>query len=160
MYRSDGFLVPQVEKVRTGIYHDLAEAIRRGCVLRPKKVMGHFWRGKDGACALGAALVGAGKEPLRGNVYKAIVRVFPELNDVVAQPVIGTRQSLGWTISWLNDETQNSREAIADWLCVEGGCKHLDRPMIIKPARNTDVVVCDCSVCRGLGFVPDVRTSN
>jgi hypothetical protein len=61
MYRADNFIVPQVEKLKTGVYHNLAEAIRQGCIMRPKKVRGHFRIGKDAACALGAAAVGGWK---------------------------------------------------------------------------------------------------
>lgn len=74
MYRADDLMVTQTE-CETGDYHRLAEAIRRGCEIRPKKVRGHFRRGDKMACALGAAAVGSG----RGNKpnWKLLFRIFP-----------------------------------------------------------------------------------
>ena len=64
--------------------------------------------------------------------------------------------SVGWMVVRLNEDTSYSREQIAAWLCVKGGCKHpLDEPMVIEPGRSS-IVLCDCSVCRDLGFVPDL----
>jgi hypothetical protein len=131
MYRSEGFAGGNAG---FGRYHRLAEAIRRGCVLRPKKMKTYFWRGLDGACALGAAMVGAGKPLPKRNAYHEIVQVFPELMNVAAHPLDGGvpfHLSVGWIVCRLNADTEYSREAIADWLCVEGGCKHrVARPIV------------------------------
>jgi hypothetical protein len=98
----------------------LAEAIRRGCKIRPKKVKKYYTRGKDGACALGAAICGMGEKLPKSYVHDAIYRVLPELNKLVS----GCGLDIGWTIIRLNEDTKHSREEIADWLCVEGGCHH------------------------------------
>lgn len=157
MYRSDDF--GGGGNAGFGRFHRLAEAIRRGCVLRPKKVKRHYWRGKDGACALGAAMFGVGKVPSKRNVYNGIERVFPELKNLLElehSAVDLGRVRVGWMIVRLNEDTAYSREAIADWLCVEGGCKHpLDSPMVIELRRSTHVL-CGCARCRDLGFVPDL----
>jgi len=144
------FAVPSVE---VGRYHRVAEAIRRGCKLRPKKIRNYYSSGDDGACALGAAMFGVGKNPPKRNVYDGIVRVFPELKNE------HRGVSVGWQVVRLNEDTDFSREEIADWLCVEGGCKHpLDRPLVIKRGRTVAAtgVLCACAVCRDLGFVPDL----
>jgi hypothetical protein len=119
MYRSDGFLAPGV---RVGRYHRLAEAIRRGCKLRPKKVRGRFLNGRETACALGAAAVGmrGSKKYDRWRMYQR----FPELNRLVTHPLDGIETSLEQVVTDLNDQTSYSREQIADWLCREGGCRH------------------------------------
>ena len=144
------FVVPSVE---VGRYHRVAEAIRRGCQLRPKKIRRHYSSGNDGACALGAAMFGVGKNPPKRNVYDEIVRVFPELENNLAEH---SGLSVGWMVVRLNEDTSYSREQIAAWLCVKGGCKHpLDEPMVIEPGRSS-IVLCACAVCRNLGFVPDL----
>ena len=144
------FVVPSVE---VGRYHRVAEAIRRGCQLRPKKIRRYYSSGNDGACALGAAMFGVGKNPPKRNVYDEIVRVFPELENNLAEH---SGLSVGWMVVRLNEDTSYSREQIAAWLCVKGGCKHpLDEPMVIEPGQSS-IVLCDCSVCRDLGFVPDL----
>src|SRR3984893_14285940 len=122
MYRSDGFLVPQVEKVRTGIYHDLAEAIRRGCAIRPKKVKRRLRLGECGADALGAAAACCGmrkRYTLEGSAER-----FPELGGHVQHPISGRPGRLGDVVVLLNDQTDYTREQIADWLCRLGGCGH------------------------------------
>jgi hypothetical protein len=139
MYRSDDFLgsesqLFQVPDEGPGRYHRLAEAIRRGCEVWPKKVKRYYSSGKDGACALGAAMFGAGKKLPRRDVYDAIVRVFPELNDVVDIDHSPVRSlSVGWKVVRLNEDTEYSREAIAGWLCRLGGCKHQVTEPEIKP---------------------------
>jgi hypothetical protein len=54
---------------------------------------------------------------------------FPELRDTVTHPLIHFSLDLRRVINSLNDETAWSREAIADWLCRVGGCKH----QVIEP---------------------------
>lgn len=105
------------------MYHRVAEAMRRGCVLRPKKVKKKFWGGNDGACALGAVIAGAG-ERVPASFFGAIARLFPELNNIVADPLTGFPESVLLVINELNEDTGFSREEIADWLCQLGGCEH------------------------------------
>jgi hypothetical protein len=132
MYRSDGFLVPGVG---VGRYHRLAEAIRRGCELRPKKVKGYWRRGDYGACALGAAVVGVGKEVPRRYVYAEIARVFPEIREQVRHPILRACLDVGSVINSLNEHTDSSREEVAGWLCRVGGCQHRVVEDEIKPWR-------------------------
>jgi len=146
MYRSDGFLVPQVEKVRTGIYHDLAEAIRRGCAIRPKKVKRRLRHGECGADALGAAAAGCGMS--KRYTLEGIAEIFPELGGYVQHPISGRPGRLSDVVVSLNDQTDYTREQIADWLCRLGGCEHPvssffpsppspDQPLQTQRQRNT-----------------------
>jgi hypothetical protein len=64
-------------------------------------------------------MFGAGKQPPKAHVYDAIFRVFPELNSIEEHPLVGARWSVGDIIIDLNEATDCSREAIADWLCVQ-----------------------------------------
>jgi hypothetical protein len=125
MYRADDFIIPQVEKVKTGVYHRLAEAMRRGCKLRPMKARGYFQRKDGSACALGAAAAGNGRwRPKKKYSMWGLIRVFPELRDTVTHPFTYLPLNLRDVIITLNDDIDCSREAIADWLCRVGGCKH------------------------------------
>lgn len=119
MYRSDGFLVPSI---RIGHYHRLAEAIRRGCKLKPVKSKKNFNEGTGAVCALGAAFIGGGGQKQCRLV--SLTRMFPELGDAVSHPVTYAAMDLWEVIFALNDESDYSREEIADWLCREGGCGH------------------------------------
>jgi hypothetical protein len=100
----------------------LAEAIRQGCIERPKKVWGHFRIGNDAACALGAAAVGVGSK--QKHTMKSMLGLFPMLRVKVKHPWNRRYLALGHLISDLSDFTNYSREEIADWLCKRGGCKH------------------------------------
>ena len=125
MYRADDFGVSGVE-VETGVYHDLAEAIRRGCKVRPKKMVGDFLEGDRMACTLGAAWVGVSGEN-DGYSTVALAKLFPELDRLVRFSLGGERKegALWQAIAELNDRTRYSREEIADWLCHQGDCKHI-----------------------------------
>lgn len=57
MYRADNFSGNPPVKLR-GPYHHLAECMRRGCKVRPRKIRGYFRRGPDMANAVGAAAEG------------------------------------------------------------------------------------------------------
>jgi hypothetical protein len=135
MYRPDDFVGGEIIKAR-GDYHHLAECIRRGCKLRPKKARRHFRRGDKTACALGAAAAGLEnrRSPQRFD-WRWIREVFPETYRLVTDPLTNLRMDLGCVISRLNDETDWSRETIADWLCRVGGCKHelTEEPTIKSP---------------------------
>lgn len=96
--------------------------MRRGCVLRPKKVKKNFWYGKDRACALGAVIADAGEQRPTG--FSEAARLFPELNNIVADPLTGFPESVLLVINELNEDTHFPREEIADWLCRLGGCEH------------------------------------
>jgi len=68
--------------------------------------------GKHGAietCALGAAGLAIGGDTER--LATAVIKHFGLTND------------FAWKIAVRNDAGE-SREAIADWLCREGGCEH------------------------------------
>jgi hypothetical protein len=104
-----------------GRYHRLAEAIRRGCLLRPKKRC--FQRGSDGADALGAAIASVGALGKRCT-KRQIVKTFPELGQPVLHPVSGCRVTLAGVVISMNDYLDWPREDIADWLCRAGECKH------------------------------------
>jgi hypothetical protein len=121
MYRSDRFLVPGV---RVGRYHRLAEAIRRGCKLRPRQAYGRFRNRKgDSACALGAAALGAGDTRPRYTL-NSMWRLFPELKDMIEHPWRSWPEPLLDVVMMFNDRIGYSRETIADWLCCRGGCTH------------------------------------
>jgi hypothetical protein len=124
MYRADDLIVTQTE-FAMGHYHRLAEAMRRGCKLRPMKARGYFQRKDGSACALGAAAAGNGSwRPKKKYTMWGLIRDFPELRDTVTHPFTHLPLDLRDVIITLNDETACSREAIADWLCRLGGCKH------------------------------------
>lgn len=74
MYRGDNF---GGGKGEFGRYHRLAEAIWRGCELRPKKTKRYYvgWRS---ACALGAAMCGVGEKLPRTDTYLEITRILGE----------------------------------------------------------------------------------
>jgi hypothetical protein len=146
MYRGDDFMIKQTE-VETGDCHDLAEAIRRGCKLRPKKVRRYFQRGDTMACALGAAAGVGNRRPKRQYTWwGGLLEIFPELNEEVTHPLTRERMSLGDVIVALNDDTAYSREAIADWLCRDGGCeRRLMGPTLIpttfKPGPGLKIAI-------------------
>jgi hypothetical protein len=106
--------------------HAGARPKRRAPEGKAKKVRRYFQRGDNMACALGAAAAGAGKRrPKRpGTWWNSLAEVFPELDDKVIHPRTGERMNLDEAIVSLNDDTAYSREAIADWLCWLGGCRH------------------------------------
>jgi len=107
--------MPQAE-YRQGL-HDLAEAIRKGCKVRPRQTFRHLRSGTDGACALGA-VAAARKLPFRWN---ALYNAFPVLETTVKVRA-ATHQcqfddpNLFEAIVCLNDHMKLSREEIADWL--------------------------------------------
>jgi hypothetical protein len=102
-------------------FHNIAEAMRRGCVLRPEKIKGTWKRGSKGACAVGAIAEGAGFEEMPWN---KIWKMFPELRGFMRHPLRNCRMEVWQVISSVSEETNYSREQIADWLCIESGCTH------------------------------------
>jgi hypothetical protein len=106
-----------------GRYHKLAVAMRRGCLLRPKKVKGFWKHGNTMACALGTVAEGAGFRE-KGIPWNKMWDRFPELKTFISNPLTTVRLELWRVVSTLSDNTNYSREEIADWLCVQGGCKH------------------------------------
>lgn len=113
----------QVFAVESMNFHNLAEAMRKGCLLRPEKVKGKWKRGKTGACAVGAIAEGAG---FRGSwmPWNKIAKKFPELHTSMRHPLKGWMMKVCSVISSISEETDYSREQIADWLCMESGCTH------------------------------------
>jgi hypothetical protein len=121
MYRADDLIAEPL--VKTGLYHNLAEAMRRGCKLRPRKAYECFRSKGDSACALGAAALGAGDKRPR-YTSNSLRLLFPELKDIVDHPWGSWPEPLFDVVVKLNDEMPYSRETIADWLCWRGGCTH------------------------------------
>ncbi|MBV8357372.1 MAG: hypothetical protein JO189_05480, partial [Deltaproteobacteria bacterium] len=102
-------------------FHEIAEAMRRGCVLRPEKIKGTWKSGSKGACAVGAIVEGAG---FKGMPWRKIWKVFPELKGFMRHPFMDPTMEVWKVISSVSEETNYSREQIADWLCIESGCTH------------------------------------
>ena len=91
--------LPVTAPARVGKYHELAEAIRRGCALRPVQCFGVLTHDYDQACAIGAAREGG----------------FPRQNIFAFDDYILLMEVYD-QITALNDRARWSREAIADWL--------------------------------------------
>src|SRR5262249_42588016 len=145
MYRSDDFVVPQVETAKIGLYHDLAEAIRRGCKMRPRKVRGHFCVGEKQACAMGAAFVGMGGDSEKCD-WDPLYKLFPRIRETGVHPFSGEKMMMAKVVNELNERSNVSREWIAEWLCHAGGCCHSFEKQRIKPARLERL--------KGLGVIP------
>ena len=92
---------------RTGKWHALAEAIRRGCVARPIQAFGSMWVGENAACALGAAIEAhfAGRHD-----------AARECPDCGAPAMHGFGPKSLCLLAHLNDDHRWTRERIADWL--------------------------------------------
>lgn len=108
--------------VGTGKYHNLAEAIRLGCKLKPRKSKNSFNQATDEVCALAAAFIGGGG--LKQCRLVSVTKMFPELEDEASHPFTQAPMDLWGVIFALNDESDYSREEIADWLCAIGDCRH------------------------------------
>jgi hypothetical protein len=191
MYREDNF----GGRYGAGRYHDLADLIRKGCLIYPKKAVGRF-RGWNSACALGALVAGT-TEQRDFFGFSFYLEDFPELNRLInldepwrpsvevseACVVCGAKNKReavkrfvwrfsvlvkafftaddlekAWTIahkvmlraeysryarlveiiSLVNDTTKYSREAIADWLCLIGGCIHPVKQLEKEIPQNRD----------------------
>ncbi len=148
MDQAENFLGGGVIKSR-GAYHHLAECIRRGCKLRPKKVRRYLRRGEQMACALGAAAAGVeNRRAPEKYSWPWLHEIFPELGRRLTHPLAGIEMSLGQIVCNLNDQTSYSREAIADWLCRVGGCQHQLAEEPINPPRGG---FCLCALgCMGM----------
>jgi hypothetical protein len=102
-------------------FHRIAESMRQGCLLRPNKIKGTWKSGMTGACAVGAISEGAG---FTGMPWEKIWQMFPELKGFMRHPLRDATMEVWRVISNVNEETNYSREQIADWLCIESGCTH------------------------------------
>jgi hypothetical protein len=89
---------------KTGKWSKLAEAIRKGCKLRPVQCFGSFTEGRDSACALYAARLGGGSFPRH-----------PILKEIGGCPVC-REGSYDNVLPHLNDIHRMTREKIADFL--------------------------------------------
>jgi hypothetical protein len=102
----------QIEKPKRN-YHELAEAIRQGCKLRPQQQFNDYL-GVNTACALGAAQIFVGIPPKYND------KGIPVVNRRAIQKyfnLYGFKNGiLLCRIMWRNDITQQTREEIADWL--------------------------------------------
>jgi hypothetical protein len=90
-------------------YKELADALRKGCEIRPRKCIGYFTLKTQYACAVGAMAVAKDVDPFN---------FFPsEFDDYVVHPEIPkTTEPLYTVITELNDDFNWSREKIADWM--------------------------------------------
>ena len=108
--------LPVAAPARIDSTRELADAIRAGCRLRPRKAVRAYFRGQA-ACALGAAAIGRGLILPRHNKPAALEKAFPILNSDVRDPQNRkAKWKLGPLIVCLNDARGWSRERIADWL--------------------------------------------
>jgi hypothetical protein len=121
MYRAD-YLVS--DSIAMGSYHALAEAIREGCKIRPEKLKVYLRRRGNAACALGAAISAMEFGSNRRYKMPNLVARFPELQRLIQHPCTALFADLESVIISMNDHYNYSREAIADWLCHVGGCRH------------------------------------
>src|SRR6185437_6927138 len=102
-------------------YHELAEAIRRGCLLRVRQAFGAYEDEAQAVCALGAVAIAINIKLEKVNgIIRALRSKFPVLNDLVEMPcehvvAIGMVTVLD-VIVHLNDSEHWTREHIADWL--------------------------------------------
>jgi hypothetical protein len=103
--------LPVTAPARVGKYHELAEAIRRGCK-RTKRANGEYVSlAGTHACALGAAAVATGFRWGQGDCPSDhLARKFPCVFDTHVEG-----DYLHYGITSRNDQGM-SREAIADWL--------------------------------------------
>jgi hypothetical protein len=108
--------LPVAAPARIDSAHELADAIRAGCLLRPRKAVRAYFRG-EAACALGDAAIGRGVTLPRLNKPAALQKLFPILDSKVRDPENrNAKWKLGPLIVCLNDRRRWSRERIADWL--------------------------------------------
>jgi hypothetical protein len=108
--------LPVAAPARIDSAHELANAMRAGCRLRPQKAVRAYFRG-EAACALGAAAVGRGITLPRFNKTGALQKLFPILDSEVRDPEnLNAKWNLGALITCLNDVRGWPRERIADWL--------------------------------------------
>ena len=101
----------------------LSEAIRRGCQMRPLKIVGRFCDEGNGACALGAAMLGSNAIVGGPADFYLFSHQHPALHRIVYCSGNGERAQLWNVIADLNDNYDVTREDIADWIAwlEEGG---------------------------------------
>jgi len=106
---------------------------------------------------LGAVAEGAGFRK-KDIPWNKMWDTFPELKTFISHPLVTVRMELWRVISTLSEDTNYSREEIADWLCVQGDCTHpLDRPTVVEAVRNKLVTRRDATEeISFLRFVPDL----
>lgn len=86
----------------------LSQAIRLGCKMAPRQCKGSYVDRSGGACAIGAAMIGMGLDPVA-------VRSWYEL-----RVAFGIKDKLHGEITHRNDFDGWSREGIANWLEKKG----------------------------------------
>jgi hypothetical protein len=59
-----------------------------------------------------------------GMHWSELLQRFPELQGSMRHPLKQLRDIVSNVIASVSDETDYSREQIADWLCIESGCTH------------------------------------
>jgi len=80
--------------LRVGTFHRFADAIRRGCLVRPKKLKRCFRRETDAADALGAAMATTEKADNKRYTKREIIQMFPELAQSFLHPISGRQAQL------------------------------------------------------------------
>jgi hypothetical protein len=91
---------------------DVADAIRRGCQLRPRQLFGTVDDGVDGACAMGAALVGGLSGANAARTSNLLLPGSARLR--LGNPNSSPTLTLMAAVVYLNDERCWTREEIAD----------------------------------------------
>ena len=113
--------LPVTAPTRIGIYHELAEAIRRGCK-KTKYLRGAYVspQHERSACALGAAAIGTGFRWQNGiSPFDHLHFYFGYIFHTMIEGV-----PIHYAVASRNDRNIMTREEIADWLCKSGGCEH------------------------------------
>ncbi|HVA82346.1 MAG TPA: hypothetical protein VNF29_15570 [Candidatus Binataceae bacterium] len=111
MYHETKELITATPK--TSKYHEFAELIRRGCKMAPRQAFGRYFEGRDAACAIGAAILGAGM-PVERNTDFWLTVEESSFDSFISRFIGG--QYLHDLIVRMNDKRKLSREVIADWL--------------------------------------------
>ena len=121
----------------------LNEAIRRGCRMRPQQAFRQLFHGRDGACVVGAAVIGGRgydateeDKSLEPPQFASLVSDLP-VNVSCPHPGCSISAWTGEIMRLLNNDHRWSREAIAEWADPQPEL-HVQMP---KVEAETKVVV-------------------
>jgi hypothetical protein len=107
----------------------LSEAMLKGIGDTVQTRVGYIDRHNNGRCAIACVLVGAFGvtnwddlfDPTKGDTFKLIRETYPELDKRMEPPENTIPPGFGWdVIVRLNDNTEWTREQIAEWLRSKG----------------------------------------
>jgi hypothetical protein len=106
----------------------LSEAIILGSTLKPQNI-GGWYNGKDGTCALGAALDAVGKLKSKGGWSDKVKKIWPWLKWPVTNfncKACGRKHihvdDMEDVVIHMNDNHERTRESIASWVAeIENG---------------------------------------